>query len=98
MSQRGRLPSSVGSSARVALIAMIALTCGALPEAAADTMDGSLALAYQNNPQLNAQRAATRATDESVGIALSGYRPRITGTATSGEQYLDTLTRSPPLG
>jgi outer membrane protein len=98
MSQRGRLPSSVGSSARVALIATLALTCGALREAAADTMDYALTLAYQNNPQLNAQRAATRATDESVGIALSGYRPRITGTASGGEQYLDTLTRSPPLG
>jgi outer membrane protein len=61
--------------------------------AAADTLEGALALAYQNNPQLNAQRAATRATDEGVGIALSGYRPKVAATAEAGEQYLDTLTK-----
>ena len=32
--------------------------------ALADTLDGSLVLAYMNNPTLNAQRAAARATDE----------------------------------
>ena len=46
--------------------------CHAMHGAIADTLEGALALAYQNNPQLNAQRAATRATDESVGVALSG--------------------------
>src|SRR5205823_6578581 len=44
---------------------------------------------------LNAQRSATRAVDESVGIALGGYRPRVTATATANEVYLDTLTRTP---
>ena len=39
------------------------------------TMEGALVQAYQNNPQLNAQRAATRAVDENVPTALSGYRP-----------------------
>ena len=58
----------------------------------ADTLEGALALAYQNNPQLNAQRAATRATDEGVGIALSGYRPKVTANAQIGEQYLNTLS------
>src|SRR5262249_39754817 len=59
----------------------------------AGTMEQSLIQAYQNNPQLNAQRAATRATDENVPTALAGYRPRITGTSSLTEQYLDTLTR-----
>ena len=36
--------------------------------------------AYQNNPSLNSQRAATRATDEGVPQALSGYRPKVTVT------------------
>ena len=45
--------------------------------AAADTLKWALTQAYQNNPQLNAQRAAVRATDESVPQALSGYRPRV---------------------
>jgi outer membrane protein len=82
---------SVLRSARVALVATTALTGAALHGAAADTLEGALALAYQNNPQLNAQRAATRATDETVDIALSGYRPKITATAQAGEQYLDVL-------
>ena len=45
--------------------------------ALADTLDGALVLAYQNNPTLNAQRASARATDEGVPQALSGYRPRV---------------------
>jgi outer membrane protein len=78
---------------RAALIATTALTGGAMHRAFADTLEGSLALAYQNNPQINSQRAATRATDESVGVALSGYRPQVAATAQIGEQYLDTLSK-----
>ena len=44
--------------------------------ARADTLEGALALAYQNNPSLNAQRAGIRATDENVPQALAGYRPK----------------------
>jgi outer membrane protein len=62
--------------------------------AGAGTMEGALIQAYQNNPQLNAQRAATRATDENVPTALAGYRPRVTGTSSLTEQYLDTTVRS----
>ena len=86
-------PYSIARAARMALIASTALAGIAIQAASADTLEGSLALAYRNNPQLNSQRAATRATDESVGIALSGYRPTIAGTASVGEQYLDTLTK-----
>ena len=49
-----------------------------MPPALADTLNGSLVLAYQNNPSLNSQRASARATDEGVPQALSGYRPRVT--------------------
>ncbi|MBS0529850.1 MAG: TolC family outer membrane protein, partial [Proteobacteria bacterium] len=44
---------------------------------------------YQNNPQLNAQRASVRSTDENVPQALSGYRPKISVTASGGYQYTD---------
>jgi outer membrane protein len=64
------------------------------PLAHADTLDGALILAYQNNPSLNAQRAAVRATDETVPQALSGYRPRVTFNGTVGSQYTDSTTRS----
>jgi len=48
--------------------------------------------AYRNNPQLNAQRAAVRATDETVPQALSGYRPNVTATLSGGSQYTDQLS------
>ena len=38
----------------------------------ADTLNGALINAYQNNPQLNSQRAVVRQTDEAVPQALSG--------------------------
>src|SRR5580692_10446201 len=58
--------------------------------ALADTIEAALVRAYQNNPQLNAQRAAVRATDENVPQALSGYRPKVAVTASAGYQYTDT--------
>jgi outer membrane protein len=63
-----------------------------LTPALADTIDAALVRAYQNNPQLNAQRAAVRSTDENVPQALSGYRPRVAITASAGYQYTDVLT------
>ena len=62
--------------------------------AQADTLRGALTQAYRNNPQLNAQRAAVRATDETVPQALSGYRPRISLSAQVGEAYVDTTSKS----
>src|SRR6476619_4951687 len=62
--------------------------------AGADTLEGALGYAYVNNPTLNAQRASVRATDETVPQALSGYRPRVSLSASIGAQYLDTLTRT----
>src|ERR1700738_2782748 len=60
--------------------------------ALADTIEAALVRAYQNNPQLNSQRAQVRSTDENVPQALSGYRPRAAITASAGYQYTDTNT------
>ena len=79
--------------ATAALLAGIALAEPFPRPAVAESLNGALALAYQANPQINAQRAATRAADENVPIALSGYRPQVSGTAQLGEQYLDTLSK-----
>src|SRR4051794_27369656 len=57
------------------------------------TLEGALTQAYQGNPQLNAQRASLRATDEAVPQALSGYRPRASATIQAGTQYTDITTR-----
>ena len=66
----------------------------AAPHASAETLDSALAQAYRNNPSLNAQRAALRATDEGVPQALAGYRPRVTGGMDSGYQHFESTTLS----
>jgi outer membrane protein len=66
---------------------------GPMP-ALADTIEAALVRAYQSNPQLNAQRAQVRSTDEGVPQALSGYRPKVALTASGGIQYTDTNATS----
>ena len=61
----------------------------------ADTIEAALVRAYQSNPELNAQRAQVRSTDENVPQALSGYRPTINLNASAGYQYIDTITNTP---
>jgi len=58
------------------------------------TLEQALVQAYQNNPQINAQRALVRATDEAVPQALSGYRPRISGTYNTGVTWTETNTET----
>src|SRR5512134_3684209 len=80
-----------------ATLVVAAFACSGAPfGAAADTLESALVQAYQNNPQLNAQRALVRATDESVPQALAGYRPRISATANIGAQTNTMVTRSSP--
>jgi outer membrane protein len=74
-----------GAAAAVLLLAYV----GPAP-VLADTIEAALVRAYQNNPQLNAQRASVRSTDENVPQALSGYRPKVNLTASAGTQYTDT--------
>jgi outer membrane protein len=76
-----------GAAAAVLLLALM----GPAP-VLADTIEAALVRAYQNNPQLNAQRASVRSTDENVPQALSGYRPRVAVTASAGYQYTDVLS------
>jgi outer membrane protein len=73
-----------------AAVLMVAYA-GPMP-ALADTIEAALVRAYQNNPQLNAQRAQVRSTDENVPQALSGYRPKVALTASAGYQYSDSLS------
>jgi outer membrane protein len=70
-----------------ASIVSLAILAVAAPSCSAETMQSALISAYQNNPQLNQQRAAVRATDEGVPQALSGYRPRVAVTGTLGANY-----------
>ena len=83
-------------------VASIAGVFIASAPASAGTIESALAYAYQNNPQLNSQRAIVRATDEGVPQALAGYRPKASLTANIGMQSLSTTTReigsTTPLG
>src|SRR5262249_1410919 len=104
---RGR--RAIGRTAQIAALAVSAATALWVASLAAEppangrlvgtgagsgTMDEALIQSYQNNPQLNSQRSATRAIDENVPTALAGYRPRVSGTASLTDQYLDQLTRT----
>ncbi len=87
--------------ARVAVIPIVVglimgLVVAAPQRAAAETIEAALARAYENNPQLNAQRAIVRQDDEAVPQALSGYRPTITANATVGREYTNTKNIIPP--
>ena len=79
-------------------VAVGAIVCAGFPLALlpswADTLEGALVQAYQNNPSLNSQRASVRATDENVPQALSGYRPRVSINGSIGTQYWDTTNRT----
>jgi len=60
-------------------------------------MQAALARAYQDNPQLNAQRAIVRQTDETVTQALSGYRPTLSASANVGRQFSNMTALFPPV-
>ncbi|HEX3862495.1 MAG TPA: TolC family outer membrane protein, partial [Stellaceae bacterium] len=74
------LRNSVGRVASVA--AALFLVTGT--SVSAQTLTEALAYSYNNNPQLLAQRASLRATDEGVPQALSGWRPTVNFTGQAG--------------
>jgi outer membrane protein len=59
--------------------------------AQAESLPDALTKAYQTNPQLNAERARQRATDENVPQALAGYRPQIVASLSAGLQAVRNL-------
>src|SRR5580700_9655331 len=102
---RGRRRRRMGDTGvRAHILAVVSLCfvaagfsigCG---DAHADTLEWALVQAYQNNPLLNAQRASLRATDENVPQALSGYRPKLSLTATGGYNYQNATSIVPLAG
>jgi outer membrane protein len=70
---------------RLRLFALVlALACIGAPLARAETLPEVLVRAYQGNPQLNAERARQRGTDEAVPQALSAYRPQVSAGLSAG--------------
>jgi outer membrane protein len=78
----------------LAVVGTAAAAIGYGTTASADTLEWALVLAYQNNPSLNAQRAALHAVDENVPQALSGYRPKLSATAAGGFNYFRQLNKT----
>jgi outer membrane protein len=66
-------------------LAALAAFCGAGP-VRAETMSSALARAYDNNPDINQQRAAVRARDEGVPTAKAGWLPKVNGNYSAGHQ------------
>lgn len=80
------------------LLASVALSASFLAAFApapgrAETLGQAMGEAYNNNPQLQSQRANLRATDEEVPQALSGWRPTVQTTSSIGREYYEN---SPP--
>jgi outer membrane protein len=67
------------------------LNLAAIDSSAAETLPEALVKAYQSNPQLNADRARQRGTDENVPQALAGYRPQIVASLSAGLQAVRNL-------
>jgi outer membrane protein len=72
------------------MVALILLEIAITP-VRAETIERALLRAYQSNPQLNAQRASVRVTDENVPQALAGYRPKVALTSSAGVQFVNQL-------
>jgi outer membrane protein len=64
-------------SRALASVAIIAVFSGMGAPVWAETLRDAIALAYQTNPSLLAQRANQRALDESIVQARAGLRPRL---------------------
>ena len=78
ISRRGGLLAAVCSAG---------LICGvAAGPAAAETLADAIALAYDSNPTLQAQRATQRALDETWVQARSGYRPTLSASVQANYQ------------
>ncbi|MDZ4114367.1 MAG: TolC family protein, partial [Brevundimonas sp.] len=64
-------------SRALASVAIVAVIAGMGAPVWAETLQEAIALAYQTNPSLLAQRANQRALDESIVQARAGLRPRL---------------------
>lgn len=79
----------MGMRSGVALIAA-AMVFAAPQFAAAETLRDALRSAYRSNPELDAERANLRATDEDVPIAKSNHRPSVSASADTSVQQVNT--------
>lgn len=77
----------------IGLVAAAGLSLGATP-AGAQTIEDALSAAYRSNPQILAERARLRATDEGVPRALSNWRPTVTLSGQAGKAQDNNRARN----
>jgi outer membrane protein len=90
----------VSCFATVSLAILLMLYVAKVPGAFAAetfTLEQALALAYESNPRLEAERAQVRATDEEVAKALGGWRPNIGVSGSYGWTQNDLNTVALPI-
>lgn len=90
MAPNRKRPMTSGWRTGCLAAAIIAGGAGLARPAGAETVIDALVAAYRDNPTLEAQRAALRATDETVPQALAGWRPTVTGMGAAGRQTVAT--------
>jgi TolC family type I secretion outer membrane protein len=71
-------------------VLLASVLVGSIGLAEADTLTDAFVKAYQTNPQLAAQRAALRATDEDVSKAIAAWRPSVTVNADYSKVKIDS--------
>jgi outer membrane protein len=76
-------------AAAALFVVVVSLT--AVGTSFAESLPEAMVKAYQTNPQLNAERARQRGTDENVSQALAGYRPQIVASLGAGLQAVRNL-------
>ena len=86
------LPARSGLPSRAVIAVCLVLPASSVA-VRAETLSNALSKAYFNNPNLNAQRASTRAADENIPIANSGYMPHVAASGDVGAEY--EQSRSP---
>src|SRR5690242_21764511 len=77
---RGRMLPRLSRRPVMVAAALLSVTA----PGSAQTLTEAFAYAYNNNPQLLAQRALLRSTDEQVPQALSNWRPTVNFTGQAG--------------
>ena len=84
-------PAGSGLSLVCSVIVAAGLNLTMAVPSPAESLSDALVKSYQTNPQLNAERARQRGTDENVPQALSGYRPQIVASLGAGLQAVRNL-------
>ena len=81
-----------------AAVAFAALLASTAARAETFSLNQALGVTYETNPQLAAQRASLRATDEGVAQANAGWRPNVTAQGQYGEQHYEFTGNGIPPG